>query len=200
MILCNMGKGSRGHEPLAQRDFYSKLDIPIFGTISSPGTLEGGDCAWIDQRTLAVGRTYRSNYAGINQLKSLLEPKGIQIITAEMPHYRGPADVFHLMSVFSPIGPRKAVVYSPLMPVSFREELLNRSFELIEVPDEEFDSMGCNVLAITSTKCLMVDGNPKTRERILASGMEVVTYAGKEISAKGMGGPTCLTRPLKREI
>jgi N-dimethylarginine dimethylaminohydrolase len=199
MILCNMGKPARQPEPDAEQRAFQAYGIPILGAIHSPGTLEGGDVAWIDQHTLAVGHTYRTNEEGIQQLKRLLEPHGITLWVAPMPHYKGPSDVFHLMSVFSPVDTNMAVVYSPLMPISFRNKLLARNFTLIEVPDTEWDSMGCNVLAIAPRVCLIVAGNPITKQRLEEAGCVVYEYEGSEISVKGGGGPTCLTRPLLRE-
>ena len=199
MILCHMGKKERISEPQAQKTFFLEHDIPILGEIKAPGTLEGGDVAWLDQNTLAVGHTYRTNEEGIAQLRGLLEPHGVKIVVVDLPHYKGASDVFHLMSIFSPVGPQLAVVYSPLMPISFRNQLLERGYELVEVPDEEFESMGCNVLAIAQHKCIMVEGNPITKSRLLEKGCEVYSYVGKHISVMGGGGPTCLTRHLKRD-
>jgi len=198
VIICNMGKEGRVNEPKAQLEEYQKQNIAVLGAIKSPGTLEGGDVAWLDSKTLAVGHTYRTNDEGIQQLKNLLEPNGVQVIIADLPHYKGQEDVFHLMSILSPVDKDLAVVYSPLMPIKFRNELLERGFNLIEVPEDEFDSMGCNVLAIAPRNCVMVDGNPKTKKALEAAGCKVTTYSGKEISVKGGGGPTCLTRPLIR--
>ena len=198
MILCRMGKAARKGEPESQKEDFEKNGIPILGSIETPGTLEGGDVAWLDEKTLAVGHTYRTNEDGIKQLKEFLEPRGIEILVAELPNYKGANDVFHLMSILSPVDKDLAVVYSPLMPIKFRNELLNRGFELIEVPDEEFDSMGCNVLALAPRKCLMVSGNPITKDRLKSAGCAVFEYLGDEISVKGGGGPTCLTRPISR--
>jgi len=198
MIICNMGKKGRVYEPKAQLRAYQNSNIDILGEIKSPGTLEGGDVAWLDQKTLAVGHTYRTNEEGIRQLKSLLCPKGIEVVVVELPHYKGKEDVFHLMSILSPIDKNLAVVYSPLMPIKFRNELLQRGFQLIEVPDNEFESMGCNVLALAPRDCLMVDGNPITKKLLENAGCKVFSYKGLEISVKGGGGPTCLTRPMKR--
>ena len=200
MIICNMGKKGRSYEPKAQLETYQNNNMGILGEIKFPGTLEGGDVAWLDQKTLAVGHTYRTNEEGIHQLKSLLCPKGIEVIVVELPHYKGKEDVFHLMSILSPVDKNLAVVYSPLMPIKFRNELLHRGFELIEVPDEEFESMGCNVLAVAPRDCLMVDGNPVTKKLLEKAGCKVFSYKGLEISVKGGGGPTCLTRPIKRII
>jgi N-dimethylarginine dimethylaminohydrolase len=200
MILCNMGKAMRSLEPNAQRKVYEAAGIPILGTIEAPGTLEGGDVAWIDSHTLAVGHSYRTNLAGIEQLKGLLSPFGIDVVVAELPHFRGPSDVFHLMSVLSPVDADLAVVYSPLMPISFRNELLARGFELIEVAESEFDSLGSNVFALGPRNCVMVAGNPLTEKALLAAGCKLTTYTGNEISIKGGGGPTCLTRPFKRRL
>ena len=198
VIICNMGKEGRRNEPEAQLEEYQKQNIPVLGVIKSPGTIEGGDVAWLDDKTLAVGRTYRTNDEGIKQLKKLLEPNGVSVIVADLPHYKGQEDVFHLMSILSPVDSDLAVVYSPLMPIRFRNELLERGFNLIEVPEEEFDSMGCNVLAISPRNCVMVAGNPKTKRLLESVGCKVTTYLGNEISIKGGGGPTCLTRPLVR--
>lgn len=200
VILCRMGKNGRLNEPDIANKIYSKNEEKFLGRIESPGTLEGGDVAWLDDKTLAVGRTYRTNDSGIEQLRSFLEPKGINVIQVDLPHYKGESDVFHLMSILSPVDKDLAVVYSPLMPVSFRELLITRGFTLVEVPDEEFESMGCNVLATSPRNCLMVAGNPITKKRLEKAGAKVDIYEGTEISVKGGGGPTCLTRPMQREL
>lgn len=197
LILCNMGKAARGGEPTVNGDALARLGIPIVGAIEGEGRIEGGDLVWFDDRTLAVGRTYRTNDAGIRQLKELVGSE-VDIVVAPMPHYRGPGDVFHLMSVLSPIDHDLALVYSPLMPIPLRGWLVDRGIGLVEVPDDEFDSMGCNVLALAPRCCVMLAGNPRTRAALERAGVKVVEYEGTEISAKGQGGPTCLTRPLLR--
>lgn len=198
MIICNMGKRGRIHEPEGHKKTFIDLDIPILGEIKAPGTVEGGDVAWLDEKSLAVGHSYRTNPEGIAQLKQLLEPHGVEIIVAELPHYKGQQDVFHLMSILSPVAADLAVVYSPLMPIKFRNELIQRGYKFVEVPEEEFESMGCNVLAIAPKKCIMVAGNPQTEKALIKAGCEVTAYKGTEISVKGGGGPTCLTRPMLR--
>lgn len=198
MIICNMGKEGRKNEPLAEQKAFEANGIPVLGVITAPGTIEGGDVAWLDEKTLAVGHTYRTNEEGIKQITALLKPLGVEVITVPMPHYRGPSDVFHLMSVLSPVDKNLAVVYSPLIPIVFRNELINRGFELVEVPEAEFDSMGCNVLALAPRVCLMVKGNPITKAGLEKAGCKVIEYEGAEISVKGGGGPTCLTRPIDR--
>ncbi|HTE32548.1 MAG TPA: arginine deiminase family protein [Chryseolinea sp.] len=200
MILCNMGKPGRRSEPEAARHAFESAGINILGAIEAPGTLEGGDVAWLDDHTLAVGHTYRTNPEGIRQLTGLLSGLSVEVISVPLPHYKGPTDVFHLMSILSPVDHDLAVVYSPLMPIAFRNELLRRNYNLIEVPDDEFESMGCNVLALAPRQCLMVRGNPKTRTALETAGCAVFEYEGKEISVKGGGGPTCLTRPVVRAI
>lgn len=197
VVLCRMGKPARQQEPAAHGRALTALGLSVVGAIEPPGQIEGGDVAWFDERTVAVARGYRTNDEGIRQFRGLLGPE-VDVILVPLPHYRGPADVFHLMSIISPVDRDLAVVYSPLMPVPFREWLLGRGIGLVEVPDEEFGSMGANVLALSPRRCLMVEGNPQTRARLEAAGVEVVTYDGSEISLKGGGGPTCLTRPLAR--
>ena len=198
MIICNMGKEGRIKEPAAEQRAFEANGIAVLGVINAPGTVEGGDVAWLDEKTLAVGHTYRTNEEGIRQLTNLLAPLGVHVMSVPMPHYKGPSDVFHLMSVLSPVDSNLAVVYSPLIPIVFRNELIARGYELVEVPDEEFDSMGCNVLALAPRVCLMVKGNPITKSRLEKAGCKVIEYQGAEISVKGGGGPTCLTRPVMR--
>jgi N-dimethylarginine dimethylaminohydrolase len=197
-VLCSMGKPARRAEPARLGAAYAAAGIPVLGAIDGAGRLEGGDVVWLDPRTVAVGRGYRTDEVGIRQLAELLGDAVDTVITAPLPHWNGPDDVFHLMSVVSPLDRDLALVYSPLLPVPFREGLLARGFALVEVPDEEFESLGCNVLAVAPRVAVAVDGNPETRRRMEAAGVEVHTYRGEEISAKGCGGPTCLTRPLER--
>ena len=196
-VLCSMGKALRQTEPQEHGHMYDALGEPALGAVLPPARLEGGDIAWLDDRTLVVGRGYRTNDAGIAQLRQLVGG-GVDLIVVTLPHWRGEADVFHLMSFISPVDADLAVVYSPLLPVPFRQLLLERGTTLVEVPDEEFETMGTNVLAIAPRRCVLLSGNPVTRRRLEHSGADVVEYDGSEISVKGGGGPTCLTRPLRR--
>jgi N-dimethylarginine dimethylaminohydrolase len=199
VILCNMGKQSRVDEPSAQEQAFRLLrSVVVCGRIESPGSLEGGDVVWLDAKTMIVGRGYRTNADGIRQVRTMLGAD-VEVVEVPLPHWRGPGDVMHLMSLLSPVDHDLAVVYSRLLPVPFREWLLSRGFSLVEVPDEEFDSMGTNVLALSPRRCVMLAGNPRTRAALERAGCEVLEYQGDEISVKGAGGPTCLTRPLRRE-
>jgi N-dimethylarginine dimethylaminohydrolase len=194
-ILCRMGKPERQDEPAAMAETYRAMGIPIVGAIESPGTLEGGDFTWLSERCAAVGHGYRTNQEGIRQLRVLLSDSIDELIVVPLPHHKGPGDVFHLMSILSPVDHNLAVAYSPLMPVPFRNRLLALGYTLIEVPDREFRSMGANVLSLAPRRCVMLDGNPKTRAALTQAGATVMVYDGSEISGKGSGGPTCLTRP-----
>ncbi len=198
IILCNMGKEARLSEPDAVKDYFESIDIPILGQIEAPGTLEGGDIVWLNERIAAVGEGYRSNAEGIRQFKALLGNLVDEVISVPLPHWAGPGDCLHLMSNISPIDHDLYLVYSRLLPVPFRKYLLHRQIQLIEVPDKEYDSMGCNVLALEPRKVIMIEGNPITRQLLEREGVEIHTYDGSEISLKGAGGPTCLTRPFLR--
>ncbi len=197
-VLCNMGKEQRREEPAALEEFLAGLGIPILGSISGPGRLEGGDVVLFDKSTLAVAEGYRTNREGIRQLRDLTRNFISDFQIVPLPHWQGPDDVLHLMSIISPVDHDLAVVYSRLMAVPFREWLISRGIKLIEVSDAEFETMGCNVLAVSPRKCIMLSGNPRTRHLLEKEGAEVWEYEGEEISKKGAGGPTCLTRPLWR--
>ena len=200
VILCNMGKKARLAEPNTMEDYFKSIQIPILGRIKAPGTLEGGDVVWIDEKTIAVGEGYRTNKEGIKQLKHLLSDQVENVISVPIPHWSGPEDCLHLMSNISPIDHNLYLVYSRLLPVPFRKYLLDRNIELIDVPDEEYESMGCNVLAVAPRKVIMINGNLITKQLLEKKDIEVYTYDGAEISIKGAGGPTCLTRPFVRSI
>jgi len=197
-VLCNMGKRERAQEPGAIAAHLDELGIPVLGSIEGEGRLEGGDLVWLGDRVVAVGEGYRTNAEGIRQLGRLLGETIDDLIVVPLPHWNGPADVLHLMSMLSPIDSDLLLVYSPLLPVPFRQWLVAQGFELVEVPEEEFSTMGCNVLAVAPRQCIMLAGNPETEQRLTSAGAEVSTYTGTEISLKGEGGPTCLTRPLLR--
>jgi N-dimethylarginine dimethylaminohydrolase len=195
-IICNMGKKQRRHEPAAVSKFLPQLGVPILGWINGEGTLEGGDVVWFDERTLAVGRGYRTNDDGIRQLRRLTTGFVDELTVVPLPHWGGPGEVLHLMSLLSPVDDHMTIVYSRLLPIPFREWLLARGIKLLEVPDEEYSTLGCNVLAVAPRKCIMTAGNSRTQGLLEAHGVEVSVLGGKEICTKGAGGPTCLTCPL----
>ncbi len=198
VVLCNMGKVNRTSESKAIKEFLIKLKIPILGEITSPGKLEGGDIVWINKRTVAVGTGYRTNNEGIKQLKQILSNSVERIISVPLPHWNGPNDCLHLMSNLSPIDSDLFLIYSRLLPVQFLEQLQKYNIELIDVSDKEYYTMGCNVLALSPRRVIMLKGNPITKKKLEAKNVEVFTYKGNEISLKGSGGPTCLTKPFLR--
>jgi arginine deiminase len=197
-ILCSMGKAVRVPESAAAEKYLQEMGVPVIGRISGNGKLEGGDVLWVDEHTLAVGQGFRTNAEGLRQLRELLDDSVDEIIPVQLPYWTGPQDCLHLLSFISIVDKGLAVVYSRLMPVPFREWLLERGFRFVEVPDEEYDSLGCNVLAVGPRQCVMLAGNPITQKRLEEAGAQVWTYMGRDISFKGTGGPTCLTRPIFR--
>jgi N-dimethylarginine dimethylaminohydrolase len=195
-ILLRPGKKARRTETNELRAAFEAAGIPIAAELTEPALAEGGDTMWLDETTLVVGLGYRTNEGGAAQLAEALP--GVEVITVDLPHYHGRGEVMHLLSLISPLDEDLALVYLPLMPVRLVEQLERREIELVGVPDEEFESMGCNVLALAPRIALALDGNPKTRRRMEEAGVDVRVYSGDELSRKGDGGPTCLTRPLVR--
>jgi N-dimethylarginine dimethylaminohydrolase len=195
-ILLRPGKIERRGEVEAMRADFQAAGLPIAAELEEPALAEGGDTLWLDDQTLVVGLGYRTNEGGARQLAEALPE--VEVLTVDLPHYHGPDKVMHLMSLVSPVDRDLALVYLPLMPVRLVELLQERGYELVEVPDEEFESMGCNVLALGPHVALALNGNPETRRRLEAAGVDVRVYSGEELSRKGDGGPTCLTRPLER--
>ena len=195
-ILLRPGKAERRHEVAMMRADFKAAGVPIAAALAEPALAEGGDTLWLDEKTLVVGLGYRTNEAGARQLAEALP--GVDVITVDLPHHHGPAEVMHLLSLVSPLDRDLALVYPPLMPVRLVELLHERGIALVEVPDGEFESMGCNVLALGPRVALALDGNPETRRRLEAASVDVRVYSGEELSRKGDGGPTCLTRPLER--
>lgn len=197
-IILQMGKLLREGEESALAEKLAALDIPILYWLHDGARAEGGDLLWLDEQTLAVGQGFRTNAEGARQLQEALHDLGVTVIPVPLPYYQGPEACLHLMSVISLVADDLAVIYPPLLPVPFYQLLQERGFRFVEVPDEEFGTMGPNVLALAPGRCLMLAGNPITKQRLEAAGCEVLTYQGDEISLKAEGGATCLTRPLLR--
>jgi N-dimethylarginine dimethylaminohydrolase len=197
LILLRSGKPGRRAEPAALAADLAAAGIPVLTALQEPATADGGDMFWLDERTLLVGRGFRTNEAGIEHIRISLGPD-IDVLSFDLPYFRGPDSCLHLMSFISPLDRDLAVVFRPMVPVRLLEILDERAIALVEVPDEEFDTQGANVLALAPRTALALDGNPETRRRMEAAGVDVRTYTGNEISRKGDGGPTCLTRPLAR--
>jgi dimethylargininase len=195
-IILRPGKEGRLGETAAFAEDLETAGVRIAGRLEAPGTAEGGDMFFLGRRTLAVGRGYRTNDEGIAQLQRML--RHLEIFAFDLPHQNGPDECLHLMSLISPLDADLAVGYAPLIPVRLMEALRGRGIDLVEVPDEEFPTMGPNVLALGPRQALALEGNPETKRRMEAAGVEVHTYRGKEISRNGDGGPTCLTLPLDR--
>ena len=194
-VLLRPGKEGRRGEPGAIAGSLEAAGVPVAAEISDPVFVEGGDTVWLDDATLLVGIGYRTNPASVG---ALAEAFGIETIAFDLPHWNGRGEVMHLMSFISPLDRDLALVYPRLAPVRLLELLAERGIAVVEVPDEEFESQGSNVLALGPRRALALDGNPETRRRMERAGVDVVVYRGEEISRKGDGGPTCLTRPLLR--
>ena len=195
-LLLRPGKDSRLGEIEPIGHALEGVGVPTVSRVEAPATVDGGDTCWLDDGTLLVGLGYRTNEAGAAALRDTLPD--VDVLTFDLPHYRGHAELLHLMSVISPLADDLAVVYLPLLPVRLVQLLAARELELIEVPDDEFATQGSNVLALAPRVALALDGNPETRRRMEAAGVDVRVYRGDELSHKGEGGPTCLTRPILR--
>jgi N-dimethylarginine dimethylaminohydrolase len=198
VIPLRPGKEGRRGEPSVVASELAAAGLEVLPALEAPATAEGGDMLFLDERTLLVGIGYRTNEAAVEQLRPRLADQGVAIETYDLPHYHGAGECLHLMSFISMLDADLAVVYLPMMPVRLVQLLEARGVELVEAPDEEFLTMGPNVLALGPRKALAVAGNPVTRERMRAAGVEVHSYEGAHISLNGDGGPTCLTRPLAR--
>ena len=199
-VLLRPGKEGRRTEVDAMAADLVEAGVPIAVRIEAPATVDGGDTLWLDEQTLLVGRGYRTNDAGVEALREALREAlpAVQVLAFDLPHLHGPSEVLHLMSLISPLDDDLAVAYLPLLPVRLVELLAERGVQLVGVPDEEFETMGPNVLALAPRVALALEGNDETRRRLETAGVDARVYRGDEISRKGDGGPTCLTRPLLR--
>jgi dimethylargininase len=195
-LLLRPAKEGRRGEPSAMAEDLRAFGVPVVFEMGEPATAEGGDTMWLDERTLLVGRSYRTNDAGIRAFREALP--GVEVLAFDLPRLRGPDACLHLLSLLSPLDDDLVVAYPPLMPIRLLELFAERGIAVLEVPEGEFDSMGPNVLALAPRVAVAVDGNPETRRRMEAAGVDVSVFEGSEIAHKGEGGPTCLTRPLLR--
>jgi N-dimethylarginine dimethylaminohydrolase len=199
LILMNPGKTSRVPEAQAHADFCAPLDIPVCGEIRLPGTSEAGDIVWLDPKTLLIGHGYRTNKAGIDQMRALLAPMGADVLSAPLPYGGGPLACLHLMSLMSMLDEQTILVDLPWLAVETIELLKARNFRLIEIDYSERDTLACNVLSLGSKRLVAIEENRRTNQRLREAGFDVRTFPGFEICINGSGGPTCLTRPLLRK-
>ncbi|WP_054767123.1 dimethylarginine dimethylaminohydrolase family protein [Lysinibacillus parviboronicapiens] len=197
-IILKSGKKLRQPEAAAYKAYLAQQGIPVIGELTGQAVSDGGDIVWLDDRTLVVGRGYRTNDEAIRQLKEITADFVDEFIVVQLPHDLGEAECLHLMSFISMVDKDLAVVHSRLMPVFFRQLIIEKGIQLIEVPKEEYDTLGCNVLALAPRVCVIPTGNPSTKKQLLDAGATVYEYKGEEISVKGTGGPTCLTCPVIR--
>jgi arginine deiminase len=197
-IILKSGKALRQPEAQVYKKFLEEKGIPVIGELEGDAVSDGGDIVWLDSRTIAVGRGYRTNDEAIRQLREITAPFVDEFIEVQLPHDRGEAECLHLMSFLSIVDDDLAVVYSPLMPVFLRQRLVEKGVRLVEVPQDEYDNLGCNVLALAPRKVVIPAGNPATKAGLEEAGATVYEYKGDEISYKGTGGPTCLTCPVVR--
>jgi len=197
-IVLRSAKPARKAEREPAAEALQAAGVPLVGRIEGDATADGGDLVFLDARTLVAGRGYRTNAAAHRQLETLLAPRGVALERVDLVHDLGPAHVLHTMSFFSPIAGDLAVVFEPLVPVPLVELLAERGIRTIPVDADEYATMACNVLPVRPGVVVVVDGNPKARRAMEAAGVEVHAYDGSEISLKGDGGPTCLTRPIWR--
>ncbi len=197
-VVFRTGKVARRGEAPAMEEAFRNWGIPVLGAIEDPATAEGGDLLWLDRRTLAAGRGFRTNAPGVEALRRLLGPHGIEVLDFHLPYMNGPADVLHLQSFISLLDDDLAVVYRKLLPVPLFERLAERGMKLVDIPEEEFPTQACNVLALAPRKIVMLERNPVTAAKLAKEGCEVHIIKGDEIAFKGSGGPTCLTRPVLR--
>ena len=197
-VYFPMGKALRSGESYATEEYLKSIGVPTLGRITAPGKMEGGDVLWLDEKTVAIGRGYRTNDEGIRQFKEITRDVVDEYIIVPMPHGDGEDCCLHLMSIISLVDTDKAVVYSRYMPVFFREYLLSLGMQLIECSDAEYDYLGTNLLALEPGVCILIDGCPEVEQKLRDAGVTVYTYSGKELSYRGTGGPTCLTCPIAR--
>ncbi len=199
LVLMNPGKKNRVAEAQAHASFCGQLGIPLLGEIKLPGTAESGDIVWLDARTLLVGNGYRTNQAGIEQMRVLLSAEKIEVLSAPLPYGTGPSACLHLMSLMSMVDERTILVDLPWLAVETVELLKARGFRLIEIEYSERETLACNVLAVGNKRLIALAGNVKTTQRMRDAGFDVRTFPASEICINGAGGPTCLTRPLLRK-
>ena len=195
-VLLRPGKEGRRSEPDAIAHSLVDAGVPVAGALAEPAQAEGGDTVWLDEQTLLVGIGYRTNPAAVGALRAAFP--GVDVVAFDLPHWNGRGEVMHLMSFISPLDRDLALVYPRIAPVRLLELLAERGIAIAEVPDDEFETQGPNVLALGPRRALALDGNKETRRRLERAGVDVAVYRGEEISRKGHGGPTCLTRPLLR--
>ena len=108
-IMMQLGKPLRQAEGRAMKAMVQSLGVPILGELEGNATAEGGDCLWLDSKTLAIGEGYRTNMKGISKIATWLQPHGVTVVPFQLPHFHGADACLHLQSLISYAGPNVAV-------------------------------------------------------------------------------------------
>ena len=201
-ILLSPGKPLRKGEEKIHEAFYKKNNIPIIGKLSGSAIAEGGDMFWLDNETLVIGKGFRTNQQGIDQIKGVMNTYNVKVVPFDLPFFRGPESCLHMMSLISLVDEKKALIYNSLLPIGLVQLLEKKGYNLIKAPEDEFissEGLNINVLAIKPGECVMISGFPKTKKALERSGVNVHTFEGNSLCIGCEGGPTCLTRPILRE-
>ena len=171
--------------------------IPTVGRIEAPGTIEGGDTFWLRPDLLCIGRTLRTNDDGARQLAAIV---GGDVRIFDVPYWKGPAELIHLLSVISPVADDLAVVYLPLLPVGLQALLAELGIRLVEVPESRVPDARLQRPRRPARRRDRGRGQPADRGAASSRGR----LRGPRLSRRprsginGSGGPTCMTRPILR--
>jgi dimethylargininase len=200
-ILMNPGKSLRQGEQALHQAFYQRQNIPVIGEITGDATAEAGDTLWLDNNTLAMGRGFRTNQSGIDQMTEILADQGITVHAFDVPYYHGAAACLHLMSLVSLVDTKTAAICETLFPVSLYQLMQAMGYNFISLPYDEYQASGTlsgNILTVAPGESIMIDGFPETRNALEAAGINLQVFDGDALCIGCEGGPTCLTRPILR--
>ncbi len=180
----------RGEEQSIARA-VAAMGMPILGTISGEGVVEGGTFVKVRRDQAFLGTSVRTTPEGHRQLAYLLDMHGITLHRVSLPGY-----LIHLDMCSSMIDDDLGLVNPRLAPYDYTSALEALGIELVEVhPSEEWAS---NLLVLNRRRVIMPDHLPRTAERLAAKGVEVIPVPYREILKNG-GGLHCSTMELQRD-
>lgn len=143
--------------------------------LAAPATLDGGDVLRVG-KDVFVGRSQRTNTAGFEQFRDVLKPLGYRVRRVAVQ------GCLHLKSAITDLDGRRLLANR-----SYIDETEFAAYELIDVDSREPDA--ANALRV-GTHVIYSAHQPRTRDRIVAAGLDVLEVDASEI-AKAEGGVTC---------
>ncbi|MFB6125533.1 MAG: dimethylarginine dimethylaminohydrolase family protein [Halanaeroarchaeum sp.] len=197
VVVGQMVEETRHGEERRVSERVVELGMPIYHTVHGPGGFEAGNMVWIDEETVAVGRSRTTNAEGIRQVRTVLDTYDVEMVEVPIFGSTQSTGQTHLALVFSMVAADLALIYPQAVPDEFVDLLHDRGIDTLEVPMREQRNRATSTVVIEPGTVLLPAGNPQTAAALREVCSTVYELSIREIAKTG-GGLKGLVLPLER--